>query len=92
VIGLKYDEPHNINVSSHTSYCPVLYNHESLLKIFDCEIASIFPILQFVRKNHYIEDEKNAHCLSYIQYYDNSIKRDTVVLTVDQNMDKKLKA
>ena len=55
-------------------------------------MASIFPILQFVRKNHYIEDEKNAHCLSYIQYYDNSIKRDTVVLTVDQNMDKKLKA
>ena len=30
--------------------------------------------------------------LYIIQYYDNSIKRATVVLTVDQNMDKKLKA
>ena len=35
-----------------------LYNHESLLKIFDYEIDLTFPILQFVRKNHYIEDEK----------------------------------
>ena len=83
---------HITSMSLHirlTALASTIMNH--------CWKSLIVKWLQYFQSCNLLEKPlhrrwENAHCLSYIQYYDNSIKRDTVVLTVDQNMDKKLKA